>query len=368
MLSQFLALFGFFALVLVAVYWVNRAVQLFDRLIADGQSAWVFLEFTALTLPYVIRLVLPVAAFVATVYVTNRLSQDSELVVVQATGFSPWRLARPGIYMGLIVAALMTVLVHALVPASRARLAERNDQIAADVTSRLLVAGSFIHPTAGVTLYIRDITAQGELRDLFLSDRRDPKSQATYTARSAALVRSESGPKLVMLDGLAQQLDPESGRLAVTRFADSSYDIGALVANQQGRKPKLEELGTIALLRDRAGALARTGAKPGQLTYELNDRFAQPFMPLVAVMLGFSALMTGVYSRFGIWRQIVVAVGAMIVVMALQNVAADAVTRNPGLWPLLYAPILVGLAAATVLLASATRARRVAPPEAGVPA
>ena len=65
MLSQLMMLFGFFALVLVAVYWVNRAVQLFDRLIADGQSAWTFLEFTALTLPYVIRIVLPSAATAA---------------------------------------------------------------------------------------------------------------------------------------------------------------------------------------------------------------------------------------------------------------------------------------------------------------
>ena len=88
MLSQLMALFGFFSLVLVLVYWVNRAVLLFDRLIGDGQSALVFLEFTALTLPNVIRLVLPVSAFAAAVYVTNRLSTESELVVVQATGFS----------------------------------------------------------------------------------------------------------------------------------------------------------------------------------------------------------------------------------------------------------------------------------------
>ena len=39
LLSQFMVLFGFFALVLVSVYWVNRAVSLFDELIADGQSA-----------------------------------------------------------------------------------------------------------------------------------------------------------------------------------------------------------------------------------------------------------------------------------------------------------------------------------------
>ena len=85
-LSQYLLFFGFFALILVAVFWINRAVVLFDRLIGDGQSAMVFLEFSALTLPNLIRMVLPMAAFAATVYVTNRLNSESELTVMQATG------------------------------------------------------------------------------------------------------------------------------------------------------------------------------------------------------------------------------------------------------------------------------------------
>ena len=50
MLSQCLQLFGFFGLVLVLVYWINQAVILFDQLIADGQTALVFLELPALTL------------------------------------------------------------------------------------------------------------------------------------------------------------------------------------------------------------------------------------------------------------------------------------------------------------------------------
>ena len=61
LLSQLLALFGFFSLVLVAVYWINQAVGLFDRLIGDGQTALVFQEFSALGLPNLIRMVLPVS-------------------------------------------------------------------------------------------------------------------------------------------------------------------------------------------------------------------------------------------------------------------------------------------------------------------
>jgi lipopolysaccharide export system permease protein len=122
LLTQLLAVFGFFALVLVLVYWVNRAVGLFDQLIGDGQTALVFLEFSVLTLPNVISLVLPIAAFAAAVFVANRLTQDSEMVVMQATGFSSFRLARPVLIFGLIVAAGLLVLTHVLVPASREAL------------------------------------------------------------------------------------------------------------------------------------------------------------------------------------------------------------------------------------------------------
>ena len=183
LLSQLVALFGFFALVLVSVYWVNRAVGLFDRLLGDGHSALVFLELSLLMLPNVIRLVLPIAAFAAAVFVTNRLTQESELVVMQATGFSAFRLARPVLYFGAIVTALHLVLMNLLVPWSGAMLAEREAALSENVTARYLNEGQFMHPAAGVTIYIREITPEGELRDLFLADDRSEVERTTYTAR-----------------------------------------------------------------------------------------------------------------------------------------------------------------------------------------
>jgi lipopolysaccharide export system permease protein len=87
MLQQLLMLFGFFSLVLALVFWVNKAVSLLDWLMGDGQSASVFLQLTLLSLPTILVNLLPIAAFAATVYVTNRLSAESELVVVQAAGY-----------------------------------------------------------------------------------------------------------------------------------------------------------------------------------------------------------------------------------------------------------------------------------------
>jgi len=87
---------------------------------------------------------LPLAAFAAAVYVTNRMTSESEMVVVQATGYSAFRLARPVMYFGMIVMMLMMLLTHVLVPRAAAQLDVRKTEIAQNITARLLTEGQFI--------------------------------------------------------------------------------------------------------------------------------------------------------------------------------------------------------------------------------
>jgi len=358
LLSQLLALFGFFSLVLVAVYWINRAVALFDMLIGDGQSALVFLEFSILTLPNVIKLVLPISAFAATVYVTNRLIQESELVVMQATGFSPLRLARPVLYFGLVVAAMMLILTHVLVPASRATLALRSAEISEDVTARFLVDGQFIHPAKGITLYIRDIAATGELHDLFLADNRSPASQTTFTARRALLVRTDSGPKLVMFDGMVQDLSRHDQRMSITRFADFTYDLAGVLAKRAAPRRTIDALSTTELLAATDALLAETGQSATAFRFEAHNRFSQPLLATAAALIGFLALLLGAFSRFGLWRQILFAALLLIGMQLINTATTSFGLRDPRGWPLTYAAPLSGLAVAGLLLWLAQHPRR----------
>lgn len=358
LLSQLLALFGFFSLVLVAVYWINRAVGLFDQLVGDGQSALVFLEFSVLTLPNVIRLVLPVSAFAAAVYVTNRLTSESELVVMQATGFSSFRLARPVLMFGLIVALMMLLLMHVLVPASRATLALRTAEISQNVTARFLNDGQFMHPAKGVTLYIRELTQNGELRDLFLSDDRSSADLVTYTASRALLVRGEAGPKLVMIDGMVQTLNRADNRLALTRFEDFTYDLGALISGEARTGRTIDEMSTLDLLRPTQALLTETGESRAAFLFEGHSRLAQPFLATAAAMLGFSSLLLGAFSRFGLWRQILFAVVLLILVQLINTAATGVGLEDERAWPLAYAAPLTGLALAFGMLWQSQRPRR----------
>lgn len=366
LLSQLLALFGFFSLVLVAIYWVNRAVGLFDELIGDGQTALVFLEFSLLTLPNVIRLVLPISAFAATVYAVNRLMGDSELVVMQATGFSSFRLARPVLMFGLCVALMMLVLMHVLVPASRTILASRSAEIAENVTSRYLADGKFMHPGDGITLYIAEITQQGELQDVFIADDRDPQARRVYTASRALLARgvaAGNSPKLIMFDGMMQDLR-EDGRLSVTRFADLTYDLAGLI--DAGTLPgrSIDELSTVELLSATPALQAETRESRAALLSEAHVRIAMPFLATAAAMLGFSALLLGGFSRFGLWRQIGIAVLLLIVVQTIHTWASGASLRSDNGWPLVYLAPVTGLAIAAFLLWLSQRPRRLPRPQA----
>ena len=358
MLSQLLMLFGFFALVLVLVYWVNSAVQLFDQLVADGQNLSVFLELTMLTLPSLIRLVLPLSGFAAALYVTNRLSADSELTVMRATGFSPFRLARPVLVFGLVTGLLTGALTVVINPMAQARLADRQSEIARTATARLLQEGQFLSPIAGVTLYIRDITTEGELRDLLISDTRNAEESVTYTASSAYLVETAAAPQLVMIEGLVQVLRRGTNRLSTTRFEDFAYDLAPLTQGGEVGRLRTQRVSTRDLFFPTPALLDATERSAAQLAGEAHDRIAAAVLAAAAPLIGFATLLLGGFSRFGVWRQILGAIGLIIVVQALESLATSLLRGNPDQWPLIYLPGGAAFAIALIELTLAGRPAR----------
>ncbi len=350
MLSQLLILFSFFALILVAIFWINRAVVLFDRLIGDGQTALVFLEFTVLGLPKLITTVFPIAAFAGSVYVINRMTSESELIVMQATGSGPWRLARPVLVYGICVAVMLSILTHFLVPMAKRQLSQREAEISQNVSARLLTEGEFLHPTSKVTFYTRLVGADGVLRDVFLSDRRNPDEGVIYSASEAYLVHNGQGTTLIMVDGLAQRLSNETKQLSTAKFRDFSFDISALVSNHTQEYLSIDSMVTPLLFASRGELAASAVVSPGDIAEELHSRFAAPLFGIVAAMIGYATLILGGFSRFGVWREIVIAFGLLIAIDGIGGSLVDIVLKDASRWPVVYVPSLVGLVLVTGMI------------------
>ncbi len=254
---------------------------------------------------------------------------------------------------------MVALLVHAVVPMARGRLADRQAEIAQNVTAQFLRAGAFQYPVSGVTLYIRDIAADGRLMDFFLEDARDPDNQNIYTATEALLVRTDEGPRLVMMQGMVQNLRHSEGRqsLSVTRFSELAYDLGTLIDAGESRKRDLRAYSTLRLLQPDAELLEATGATADRALAEAHERLAKPFQAPVAALLGFGMLLLGGFSRFGVWRQVVWAVIALIVVQFLSTAAENQVASNASRWPLIYVSPMVGAAICLAVLWLATKPR-----------
>jgi lipopolysaccharide export system permease protein len=242
-----------------------------------------------------------------------------------------------------------------LLPSSINQLALREQEVSRNLTAKLLTEGNFLHPTKGVTFFIRQIDSDGTLNDVFLSDRRDPSQRLTYTGARAFLVRDADKTHLIMVNGMAQRLDKLNNRLSTTNFSDFSYDISSLANKSTISSRNIRAISSSELLLNRSAITATEGYSTGALVEEFHLRFARALVCVAVALIGFSALMLGSYSRFGVWRQAMLAFLLLILVEGLRGVVSEPVFNNPDLWPLIYLPAVIGLAIAAGFLQLAAR-------------
>ena len=86
---------GAFLLMLVsltAVIWVTQAMRDIDLMTSQGQTILVFVGITGLIIPLLVMVIAPIALVIAVAHMLNKLTTDSEIIVMNAAGMSPWRL------------------------------------------------------------------------------------------------------------------------------------------------------------------------------------------------------------------------------------------------------------------------------------
>src|SRR5579885_2571208 len=107
-LRQCLSVMIFVTGALTAAVWLAQSLKLVDLIVNRGLSAEVFLYLAVLILPRFLDIVLPIGAFIAVLFVFNRLMSESELVVMRAAGLGPLSLAKPVFVLaGIAFFALM---------------------------------------------------------------------------------------------------------------------------------------------------------------------------------------------------------------------------------------------------------------------
>ncbi|MEA2879502.1 MAG: lipopolysaccharide export system permease protein [Hyphomicrobiales bacterium] len=341
--------FGAFLLILIsltAVIWLTHALREIDLMTNQRQTILTFIGITGLLIPMLVLVIAPLALVVAVGHTLNRLNTDSEIVVMNASGMSPWRIFRPFLTTTLVVALLVLAVSAYVAPAGLRELRDWATKVKADFVVNIVQPGRFINIERGLTLHIRERRADGQLLGIFIDDRRDPNERATSLAEYGEIVETGRGTFLVLINGSVQRV--ESGRAdpTIVKFERYAFDLSRFAGGPQ--------LGALGVRERNLWDVAFPD--PNDPTYkqipthfraELHDRIAAPIYPIAFTVLCFAILGAPRTSRQSREVSIVltiVAIGALrLVGFACNVVAAQNVAAVYVLWGSMLLTFALGL-------------------------
>jgi len=281
-----------FALVLVSltgVIWITQALRGIDLMTSQGQTIITFLGVTSLVIPALVLIISPIALMIAISHTLNKLATDSEIIVMNAAGLSPFRLFRPFLYATSVVALMVAFIAAYLAPEGMRRLKQWDAEITADVLANILQPGRFAQLDQNLTIRIRERQPGGLLVGIFIDDRRDPKERVSIVADHGTVVKSGGGSFLVLEDGNLERFETGKRDPALVAFGRYGFDMSKF--SNQGHDVTLgiRERYLWELMWPAADDPVYSQL-PGQFRAELHDRFMSPIYPFAFAALTFAFL------------------------------------------------------------------------------
>jgi len=283
---------GAFLLVLVsltATIWITQALRDVDLMTNRGQTILVFLGITSLIVPLLVLVIAPIAMVISVGHVLNKLSTDSELIVMNAAGMSPWRLFRPFLVTAVVVSLMVGFLSAWGAPKSMRLLRDWATEVRADLVTNIVQPGRFMGLERGMTFHIRERRANGQLMGIFVDDRTNPDQQATFLAEEGEILKSNQGTFLLLKNGTVQRKEKNQRDPTIVIYDRYAFDLSRLSASGQQRNMSTRERYIWELIWPKPGDATLTADMP-QRWAELHDRILAPFYPFAFVVIAFAYL------------------------------------------------------------------------------
>jgi lipopolysaccharide export system permease protein len=339
--------FSAFAVVLIsltAVIWVTQALRDIDIMTSQGQTILVFVGITGLIIPLLVLVIAPIALLIAVAHTLNKLSTDSEIIVMNAAGMSPWVLFRAFLNVAIVVSILVAAISAYFAPKGLRMLRDWLTEVRANVVSTIVQPGRFTSMEAGVSIHIRERRTNGQLVGIFLDDRRNPKERVTVIAETGDLVDNDKGTFLVLQKGMIQRQETGQRDPSMVVFDRYAFDLSQFAGGQQAVKYSIRERYIWQLLFPDPNDQFYI-EQPGQFRAELHDRLVAPLYPIAFVVIAFAYLGAPRTTRQSRTMSMLGAVLGVGIVRLIGFVSTVFGASVPSLLALQYVAILIAFAA-----------------------
>ena len=339
-LRQCFGVMIFVTAALSAAIWLAQSLRLIDLIVNRGLSIDVFLYLAALILPRFLDIVLPIGVFIAVLFTFNRLTAESELVVMRSSGLSHVALAKPVLMLaGIAFLVLMSLSVYFL-PASNRAFKDLQFEIRNRFVLSLIQEGTFTTISDKLTIYVRSRDDRGEVTGLLINDSRNPQRHVTIVAERGAFVDSPAGSRIVMVNGNRQQFDTETRKLSLLTFESYTLDLDTLhdapvVRFREPQERFMDEL--FFPPKDVEGSL-RQG-----FVVEAHQRILVPLSAFSFSLIPLACLLPGELNRRGQLKRVLLAIGLAFLFELADLGVNNIASRSGAAIPLMYVADLLPL-------------------------
>ncbi len=277
-------------LVFTSILLIVRILKLVELVVNRGVPLLQILKLFSYILPAFLEVTVPMALLLATLVAFGRLSSDSEIIALRASGVSLYRLLEPvGLFAGVVTILTLGLSVYAR-PWGNSRLRTGLYEIVKARASAGIKPHVFNDEFAGLVIYVDHIEPPGNnLEGILISDTRDQKLHNTVFARSGVLFSSEKTHTLTLrlFNGGMFSASARSGEYQDTRFKtyDINLDLGTALAQLKARPKDASEM-TVPELKIAIARKAAAGEPSLVERVELQRKFSIPFACLVFAALG----------------------------------------------------------------------------------
>ncbi|MCB0329880.1 MAG: LPS export ABC transporter permease LptF [Bdellovibrionales bacterium] len=227
-LKEVLVYFTISLFIFTGILFTLRVLKLTSLIVNKGvllsQVGIVFVS----VIPAFLEIAVPLAALLGPMLTFARLSGDSEIIVIRASGISLAQLIRPILLFGLFAASIGFVVSHQLKPWGFRTLSTTLFEIARTKSTAGLEAGVF-NDLGEITLYAESIDQRtGQLKGVLIEDRRKENQPRVIVARTGE-IQSDPKQQTIIFDLHEGEIHEEEvdDKYVLTRYVTNKLIIDA---------------------------------------------------------------------------------------------------------------------------------------------
>ncbi|URR93843.1 LptF/LptG family permease [Brucella abortus] len=333
----------------VGITWAVQVLQRINFLTTSGQTFQTIVQFSSLLIPSAIPLVMPFALIIAITQTLSTMNQDSELVVINASGAPRSAVMRPILILAATVSVTSFLIANYVEPYARINMRAMIANASADLMHVIIQEGTFRKLADNLYIQVAERRADGSIGGFHCGfARSDTRSHLLCGRR--AIASTPSGDMLLMENGEVQRRNVSDGTVSIIKFDSYAFDLNQFASAGDDFVIFAKDRPLTYLLNpDSNDPMLQT--RPLTYKAELHRRFTQWIYPLIFAMIALAIAGDSRSHREARVSASFSAISTALLVYWAGYFASDRADKDPSYILVMYlVPLVVFLVTGFILL------------------